>query len=147
MRGCGRVPVLCVDNNPVGHGQGVRGALGHPHRARHGFVLQIYCLKHAEGELFVFEIEARVKSSDHFIETGQVKQTFIHRRCTMDDAAQLLKMVVFGTVASRLLQSYLQQLIIFLQDTWSTHVTPGNLQQLIIFTLTASAVSTTLSEL
>ena len=95
----------------------------------------------------MFEIEARVKSSDHFIETGQVKQTFIHRRCTMDDSAQLLKMVVFGTVASRLLQSYLQQLIIFLQDTWSSHVTPGNLQQLIIFILSASEVSTTLSEL
>ena len=63
----------------------------------------------------------------------------------MDDTAQAAEMVVFRTVASRLLQfytpGYLQQLIILLRATWSSiQVTPGYLEQLMIFTHTASAV-------
>ena len=92
----------------------------------------------------VFEIEARVKSSDHFIEkTGQT--TFIQRRCTMDDSAQLLRWWVLGRWHPGYSQVTLQQLIIFVQVTWSSQATPGpSLQVNNIHTYSISSVDHTL---
>ena len=73
--------------------------------------------------------------------------TFIQRRCTMDDSAQLLRWWVLGRWHPGYSQVTLQQLIIFVQVTWSSQATPGHSLQLIIFTLTASAVLITLSKL